>query len=121
MARRSIPRGKVQVLSVRAREMRHAPTSSEALLWSALSARKLEVVFRRQVVNGEFIADFAAASVRLIVEVDGVAHRGRAQHDARRDRALERAGWRILRVDAALVMRDVAPAVALVREALAAA
>ncbi len=57
-------------------------------------------------------------SRRLIVEVDGDWHRGRERLDARRDRALARAGWRVLLLDAALVMRDLPAAVARVREAL---
>ncbi len=90
--------------------MRFSPTSSEAALWRAISGRKLGVQFRRQVVVGRFIADFAAPSARLIVEVDGGSHRGRARLDARRDRVLARFGWRVLRLDAELVVRDVAEA-----------
>jgi very-short-patch-repair endonuclease len=99
---------------------RRALTVSEARLWSALSARKLGVQFRRQVpLAGHFIADFAAPSARLIVEVDGACHARRRGADKRRDRALTALGWRVLRLDAALVTSDLSAAVALVQQALA--
>lgn len=72
--------------------------------------------FRRQVpLCGRYIADFYAAAARLVVEVDGGSHRARA--DARHDRVLERAGVRVVRVSAELVMRDVGAAVKLVARA----
>jgi very-short-patch-repair endonuclease len=65
-------------------------------------------VFRRQVRTlGGFIADFLAPAERLVVEVDGSYHAQRARTDARRDAALERAGYRVLRVEAELVMGDI--------------
>ncbi len=107
------------VLAGRAAEMRAAPTSTEALLWSRLSGSQLGVGFRRQLVIGDFIADFAAPSRRLVVEVDGGYHARRADADARRDRALVRLGWRVVRVPAGLVARDLDAAVAIVVAALA--
>jgi len=83
-----------------------------------LRGGQLGVWFRRQVVVGRFVADFAAASVKLVVEVDGTAHARRAAADARRDRALARLGWRVVRLPAALVLRQPLAAVGLVRLAL---
>jgi very-short-patch-repair endonuclease len=99
--------------------MKVAPTPSEALLWKALVNGKLGVPFRRQVVVGGFIADFVAASAKLIVEVDGGCHVQKRRADARRDEKLARLGYRVLRVDAGLVTRDLPAALTLVREALA--
>ena len=98
------------VVQQRARQMRFALTPSEAALG---------VQFRRQVAIGRYIADFCAPSVRLMVEVDGGYHAGRAAADARRDRALVRLGYRVLRLPAALVLSRPAEAVARVRAALA--
>jgi very-short-patch-repair endonuclease len=98
--------------------MRGAPTSSEAALWIHLRGGQLGVWFRRQVVIGRFVADFASASAKLVVEVDGCSHDGRGVADARRDRALARLGWRVVRVPAALVIERPLEAAALVREAL---
>lgn len=107
------------LLAARAHTMRFSPTWAEAALWRALSARKLGVQFRRQVpLAGRYIADFVAPAARLVVEVDGGYHRDRQRQDARRDRALARLGYRVLRLDAQLVVRDLPEAVARVREAL---
>ena len=101
-----------RVLVGRAAEMRHAPTPSEARLFEALRGRRLGVAFRRQVpVLGRFIADLLAPEVRLVVEVDGVYHTRKHAADARRDRALLRAGYLVLRLDAELVMADLDAAV----------
>ena len=77
------------------------------------------VAFKRQVVVGErYIADFFAPSVGLVVEVDGGAHRNSRAADRRRDERLRRLGYRVVRVEAALALRDAAAAVALVQAAL---
>jgi very-short-patch-repair endonuclease len=103
-----------------ARRMRSEPTSSERLLWAELSGGKLGVCFRRQVVVDTNIVDFLAPARKLVVEVDGGYHGTpeRQRADARRDRRLERAGYRVLRLPAALVIGNVARAVSLIRAAL---
>ena len=112
---RSKPSRRHAVLAERAGAMRAAPTPSEARLFEAVRGRRLGVAFRRQVpLVGRFIGDLVAAEVRLVVEIDGEYHEGRAEADARRDRALGRAGYTVLRLDAAVVMGDLAAAVALV-------
>jgi very-short-patch-repair endonuclease len=64
------------------------------------------------------IVDFLAPAAKLVVEVDGVQHARRRQADARRGRALEAAGLRVLRLPAQLVLRDVQAAVRIVVAAL---
>jgi very-short-patch-repair endonuclease len=77
------------------------------------------VAFRRQVVLGNhFIVDFLAPHARLVVEVDGSYHAQRRAADARRDSKLRRLGYRVIRLPAALVVRDLHAAVELVRAAL---
>src|SRR3954471_3070587 len=106
-------------LEERARTMRASLTPSEQLLWARIRGRQLGVVFRRQVpLLGRFIADFLAPAQRLVVEIDGGYHAERARADARRDAALARAGYRVLRLDAALVAQDINAAVSRVRAAL---
>jgi len=112
-----------RLLATYAAQHRQHLTWSERLLWQQIRSGRLGVVFRRQVPvlapGVGFIADFLAPSRRLIVEVDGAAwHRGRKAADARRDRKLARLGYRVLRLDAGLVERDVEEAVRRVREAL---
>ena len=67
---------------------------------------------------GRFIVDFVAPELRLVIEVDGAYHRSRHAADARRDRALVRAGYHVLRIDAELVMREGDVAATRVREAI---
>jgi very-short-patch-repair endonuclease len=105
-------------LEARAHHLRHHQTSSESQLWSALRARRLGVPFRRQVVIGRYIADFVCREARLVVEVDGEVHLRRQHLDAHRDSVLQRAGYRILRIPAALITSNLQAAVALVRTAL---
>jgi very-short-patch-repair endonuclease len=103
----------------RAAAMRSALTPSEQKLWAMLRGGQLGVWFRRQVPLGRFVADFAAASARLVVEVDGGYHTRQSAADAHRDRALARLGYRVLRLEASLVMQQPLEALALVRRALA--
>jgi len=106
------------VVEARARLMRFAQTPTEEALWREISGVALGVVVRRQYVIGKYIADFAVPSARLVIEVDGGYHATRRRADERRDRELARRGWRVLRVPAEIVSRDLAGAVARVREAI---
>ncbi len=113
MSRLSTSRSRALLLAGRAASMRRAPTSSEARLFEALRAGQLGVSFRRQVpLLGRFIADLLAPEVRLVVEVDGLYHTRTTTADARRDRALSRAGYTVLRLDAVLMMSDLDASVA---------
>ena len=87
-----------QILEERARFMRFSPTRAEEWLWRCLSGSKTGFGFRRQLVIGNFIVDFACTKVRLAVETDGPSHDNRAHHDARRDRVLAELGWHVLRI-----------------------
>jgi crossover junction endodeoxyribonuclease RuvC/BirA family biotin operon repressor/biotin-[acetyl-CoA-carboxylase] ligase len=106
-------------IELRAQQMRSCLSVSEQKLWSRINACQLGVWFRRQVPLGCFIADFVAPASRLVVEVDGGYHARRRVADARRDRVLRRLGYRVLRIEAELVERDLELAVARIRAALA--
>lgn len=110
-----------QLLEARAHGMRAAPTWSEQALSRLLRDARLGVAVRRQVVIGQFVADFTLPAAKLIIEVDGGSHAPRAARDARRDRKLARFGWRVLRLEADLVLRQPELALARVRDALAGA
>ena len=76
-------------------------------------------MFRRQVpLLGRFIADFLAPARRLVVEVDGAYHVERARADATRDAVLARAGYRVLRFEAQLVVCKIEAVVACIRAEL---
>jgi very-short-patch-repair endonuclease len=106
--RRFVSPHQAQVLADRARFMRFSPTRGEEWLWRGLSGSKTGFAFRRQLVIGNHIVDFACTKVRLAVEVDGSAHDGRAHLDAARDRALSALGWHVERVAEHDVVSDLA-------------
>jgi very-short-patch-repair endonuclease len=66
-----------------------------------------------------FIVDFIAPSARLVVEIDGGYHVERVQADAKRDAKLRRAGYRVLRLQAELVLRELPTALRNIKSALA--
>ena len=104
--RRFVSAHQAEVLAERARFMRFSPTRGEEWLWRALSGSKSGFAFRRQLVIGNHIVDFACTKVRLAVEVDGSAHDGREHLDAARDRALSALGWHVVRVTEHDVVSD---------------
>jgi very-short-patch-repair endonuclease len=92
------------VKKVYARHMRANPTKSERILWRQLRQRRCNGYrFRRQAIILGWIADFYCPAARLVVEVDGASHSGRAVEDAKRDLAMKRAGLSVLRIPADLV------------------
>ena len=117
--RRPLSAARSALLAARARQMRLSLTASEAKLWAALRARQLGVGFRRQAVIAEYIVDFVAPSACLVVEVDGGYHARRQGADARRDGALGRLGYRVLRLEAELVTQCLPEALARIVAALA--
>ena len=87
--------------------MRREQTPAERKLWLELRAKRFEgAKFRRQVVIGRYIADFACRSPMLIVEVDGDTHAERADYDAGRSLFLEQRGYRVIRFSNADVMSN---------------
>jgi len=68
------------------------------VLWAALRARQLDgPKFVRQEPIGPYFADFVCRDVKLVVELDGGQHADSA-YDARRDAAMNEAGYRVLRL-----------------------
>src|SRR5262245_38291277 len=93
----------------RARELRRNMSEPEVILWSRLKQlRGRGFAFRRQFPFRGYFLDFACLSYRLVVEVDGSQHNEdlQAEHDAVRDRILERQGFRVLRFAAGDVRRN---------------
>ena len=107
------------LLAERAQFMRHNATDTEQILWRCLAGKRLGVSFRRQFVIGRYIVDVVAPAAHLVVEVDGGWHSRRVVADARRDRVLQRLGYRVLRLPAELVRRNLVEAVGRVQRALA--
>ncbi len=107
-------------LTAHAHRLRVAPSEAERVLWAVLRGSRLGVRFRRQVVVNGYIVDFLAPEARLVVEVDGAQHALQRGADKRRDRALQAAGLRVLRLPASLVVGKPELALRLVAKALVA-
>ncbi|MEH2538036.1 MULTISPECIES: endonuclease domain-containing protein [unclassified Bradyrhizobium] len=104
----------------RAKRLRREMTRAETLLWRHLKAKRLAGLgFRRQVPMGNYIADFAAHSCKLVIEVDGESHdfEERIRHDAARDRGFESRGYRVLRFTNDDVMKNLEGVVLTIAEA----
>jgi very-short-patch-repair endonuclease len=90
----------------------------EVALWSQLRASKLGFKVRRQHPIGPYVADFFIRDARLVVEVDGSPHDygDRPGRDAARDRYIEQQGYRVLRVAAIDVLRNLDGVLSLISE-----
>ena len=91
-------RGPDTARTARSRDLRRSQTDAESLLWYRLKDRGLAGwKFRRQVPLERFFADFLCAQGKLVVEIDGGQHVGRAVYDAARSARFEEQGYRVLR------------------------
>ncbi|MCP8889765.1 endonuclease domain-containing protein [Sphingomonas faeni] len=99
-----------------ARKLRRDMSLPEVLLWEHLRGRKAGFKFRHQHPIGRYVCDFYCAAAKLAVEVDGEFHgRGdRPQRDAERDQFFEQNGYRVLRVAAGDVLRDIEAVVTMI-------
>lgn len=94
------------VLRGRARAMRREMTEPEKRLWLILRDRRFHgIKFSRQVAIGPYIADFAARSHKLVIEVDGDTHNDQSR-DAHRTTWLQGRGYAVIRFRNADVMTN---------------
>jgi very-short-patch-repair endonuclease len=80
----------------------------EVLLWQQLRKRPDGLKFRKQFPIGEMTVDFACLQRRLVIEVDGEGHSfgDQQRRDAARDAVLKREGFRVMRIAARDVLRN---------------
>lgn len=91
-----------------AASIRHEPTEPERQLWQLLRKSRLGgLKFRRQAVIADYIVDFCCPARKLVVEVDGESHVGRAARDEVRTRSLKELGYRVVRVTNDDVLGDI--------------
>lgn len=99
-----------QKLKPNARQLRSNSTDAEILLWSRLRRKQLlNVQFYRQKPIGNYIADFYAPAVKLIIEVDGGQHfeEIHIQRDKERDFFMEKQGLKTLRFDNLQILQSI--------------
>ena len=80
----------------------------EVLLWQQLRRRPEGLKFRRQFPVGKITVDFACLERRLIIEIDGEGHSyaDQPRRDVARDAVLRREGFRVMRIAARDVLKD---------------
>ncbi len=91
------------------KRLRKTMTEAERRLWTQLRAHRLMGLgFKRQMPIGNYVADFACAEFRLIVEVDGAHHAlpDKAVRDRLRTEKLGETGWIVVRFWNDEVMRE---------------
>lgn len=104
-----------------ARRLRRDMTDAEQRLWARLRNRQLlGLKFRRQMVVEGFIADFGCIEARLIIELDGGQHAETVEADRLRTRAIEGAGFLVLRFWNEDMLRDTDGVIEEIMRALAA-
>ncbi len=88
-----------QVLLDHAKRMRRSATAPEQRLWLQLRAKRFEgAKFRRQVVIGPYIADFACRTPKMLaIEIDGDTHAAQPTYDEARSSFLREHGYEVLR------------------------
>ncbi|HMR83616.1 MAG TPA: endonuclease domain-containing protein [Niabella sp.] len=94
-----------------ASRLRKEMTKAEACLWKyILRARQLKgYSFRRQRPVMKYIADFMCKELMLIIEVDGITHHSEEalKKDDIRQKALESAGFTVLRFDDSQILNSI--------------
>jgi len=89
-------------LKTNSRTLRRNLTDSELRLWFYLRKKQLlNIQFFRQRPIGNYIVDFYAPTVKLVIEVDGSQHfeEKHKSKDEQRDAFLEGQGIKVLRFD----------------------
>ena len=80
------------------RRLRNNMSDAEQALWHLLRGHQIcGLKFRRQHPFDDFILDFVCLENKLVIEVDGGQHGGRAEYDENRTQILQAAGFRVLR------------------------
>ena len=88
--------------------MRKDMTESERVLWARLRGKQiLRVQFYRQKPIGNYIVDFFAPKINLVIEVDGSQHmeRSNSKRDKDRDTYLAGLSIKVLRFNSREVLK----------------
>jgi very-short-patch-repair endonuclease len=93
-----------------ARELRTKTVSNaEKYIWKAVLSRKQTGErFLRQRSIDNFIVDFFAPDLKLIIEIDGSSHLNKGKYDYFRQSRLENLGYLVLRFSEGEVIQNIA-------------
>ena len=82
-----------------ATELRNAKNLSEVLLWQQLKGKQLNgLTFTRQKSVGPYIIDLYCASKKVAIEIDGVTHDFKYEHDKKRETYLKALGVTVIHI-----------------------
>ncbi|HVF13718.1 MAG TPA: DUF559 domain-containing protein [Acidimicrobiales bacterium] len=95
--------------------LRSALTRSEEALWRHLRPGFAGQRFESQVPLFGYVVDFYCRRLRLVIEVDGSSHDGRARLDQLREDVLRANHIRVARISSRLVVDDIERALELLR------
>ena len=85
-------------LKLIARKLRKNSTKTEIYLWNELKNKKLMgYAFKRQKPIGNYIVDFFAPKLNLIIEIDGITHDFKIESDNIRQDFLQSLSLTLLR------------------------
>jgi len=99
-----------------ARKLRKNQTDAEKYLWYYLRRRQLNgLKFRRQQPIGKYVVDFVNFEKKIVIELDGSQHIGSLK-DEKRDRWLERQGFKILRFWDNDVLKNISGVLEVIRQ-----
>ena len=101
-----------------ARKLRRTMSPPEVMLWNQLRGSKLGFKVGRQHPIGPYVAEFFVRDTNLVIEVDGSAHDfgDRPSRDAVREHYIVQHGFRIVRLAAVDVIRDLDAALIFIAE-----
>lgn len=92
-----------------ARELRsRMATRGERYIWKVLlSKRQTGYRFLRQRPIDYYIVDFFCPELKLIIEIDGISHLNKGEYDYKRQKKLEKLGFRIIRFQEGDVLQNI--------------
>ena len=92
-----IPKNKL--LITRAIELRKAGNLSEVIFWQTFKDKsRLGFDIDRQVIIGNYIADFFIPELGLVFEIDGSSHNDKTNYDAERDVYMQSLNLKVIRI-----------------------
>ncbi len=80
-----------------AKTLRKNMTESEKVLWECIRKKQIGVQFFRQFPILEYVVDFYAKEIGLVVEIDGSSHHNRFLEDSHRQARIEKLGVHFIR------------------------
>jgi very-short-patch-repair endonuclease len=89
-----------------AKELRHAGSLVEVLLWRELKKNKINGLdFDRQKIIGNYIVDFFSTR-GIVIEIDGQIHDYQFEYDEQRDNYLKELGLKVIHITAKDVLSN---------------